>query len=128
MVGMFLLLVVKTATTYCHCGQVFFFRNPFGSRPFHKFTSSLLYFMVLVQCGLAQSGSTYHRPNVVFHAMSLCAACAGTADLRQPLCTPWCRLRAAGECRRHARATAACPQTVSWPPLPFSQQIPTIFS
>ena len=76
--------------------------------------------MVLVQCGLAQSGSTYHRPNVVCHAMSLCAACAGTADLPQPPCTLWCRLRAAGECRRHAGATAAYPQTVSWPPLPFS--------
>ena len=68
--------------------------------------------MVLVQCGLAQSGSTYHRPNAVCHAMSLCAACAGTADLRQPPCALWCRLRAAGEC--------AYPQTVSWPPLPFS--------
>ena len=54
----------------------------------------------------------------VCHAMSFCAACAGTADLRQPPCTLWCRLRAAG--RRHARATAAYPQTVSWPPLPFS--------
>ena len=47
---------------------------------------------------------------------------------RQPPCTLWCRLRAAGECRRHARATAAYPQTVSWPPLPFFQQIPAIFS
>ena len=46
---------------------------------------------------------------------------------RQPPCTLWCRLRAAGECRRHARATAAYPQTVSWPPLPFFQQIPAIF-
>ena len=91
----------------------FHFSSPsvFGHRSYHKFT----FFP-----SLFHGGSTYHRPNAVCHAMSLCAACAGTADLRQPPCTLWCRLRAAGECRRHARATAAYPQTVSWPPLPFS--------
>ena len=47
---------------------------------------------------------------------------------QQPPCTLWCRLRAARECRRHVRATAAYLQTVSWPPLPFFQQIPAIFS
>ena len=46
---------------------------------------------------------------------------------RQPPCTLWCRLRAAGECRRHARATAAYQQTVSWLPLPFSNKYQPFF-
>ena len=68
-----------------------------------------------LQCSLFRFSFFGSLLDSVCHAMSLCAACTGAADLRQSPCTLWCRLRAAGECRHHARATATHPQTVSWP-------------
>ena len=98
----------------------FHFSSPsvFGHKPFHKFT----FFPSLFHGAgpMWPCPKWQHLPSTQCGLPRLCAACAGTADLRQPPCTLWCRLRAAGECRRHARATAAYPHTVSWPPLPFS--------
>ena len=66
--------------------------------------------MVLVQCGLAQSGSTYHRPNVVCHAMSLCTALRWyrwpSAAALHAMVPPTCSWGMPPPCTSHCRLSA----------------------